>query len=181
VTGSTARARSFDQLAGMLVNWASRLAQFDAQLTVVAHDQDVRSTAAPRFQAGGDGLDQIHDGFAHQHPIAFTQVSHVDRPPFVQRPPDQLLNFGFVGHGGSPLVMALILCSHRPITIESSSVSPLPSVDWGFVGAIAPYLCPCRRDARPHGELLEHGIDKPADVKLTPAGLTRARERRSLA
>ena len=38
------------------------------------------------------------------------------------RPSDQLLNFGCVGHGGSPLLLALILCCHR-----SSLSSPFPS------------------------------------------------------
>ena len=89
---------------------------------MVAHDHDVPSTAGPRFQARRDRLDQIHDRIAHHHPIVFTQVSHVDRPRFVPRPSDQLLNFGCVGHGGSPLLLALILCCHR-----SSLSSPFPS------------------------------------------------------
>jgi len=89
---------------------------------MVAHDHDVPSTAGPRLQAGRDRLDQIHDRIAHHHPIVFTQVSHVDRPRFVPRPSDQLLNFGCVGHEGSPLLLALILCCHR-----SSLSSPFPS------------------------------------------------------
>jgi hypothetical protein len=46
-----------------------RLAQFDAQMMMVAHDHDVRSTAGPCLQAGRDGVNQIHDRFAHKHSI----------------------------------------------------------------------------------------------------------------
>jgi hypothetical protein len=40
-------------------------------------------------------------------------VSHVDRPRFFPRPFDQLLNFGLAGHGGSPVLLALILPYYR--------------------------------------------------------------------
>ena len=109
------------EAGGFECNHPSRLAQFDAQLMMVAHDHDVPSTAGPRLQAGRDRFDQIHDRIAHHYPIVFTQVSHIDRPRFVPRPSDQLLNFGCVGHGGSPCLLALILCCHR-----SSLSSPFP-------------------------------------------------------
>src|SRR3984885_10830031 len=109
------------EAGGFECNHPSRLAQFDAQLMMVAHDHDVPSTAGPRLQAGRDRFDQIHDRIAHHYSIVFTQVSHIDRPRFVPRPSDQLLNFGCVGHGGSPCLLALILCCHR-----SSLSSPFP-------------------------------------------------------
>jgi len=48
------------------------LAQFEAQLMMVAHDHDVRATAGPRLQTGRDTFNQIHDRFVHKHPIIFT-------------------------------------------------------------------------------------------------------------
>jgi hypothetical protein len=101
---------------------------------MVAHDHDVRSTAGPRLQAGRDGLDQIHDRFAHHYPIAFTQVSHVDRPRFIPRPPDQLLNFGFVGPDGSPPLLAPIFCSHRCVLSSPPSSLAAPVEGWAFCG-----------------------------------------------
>jgi hypothetical protein len=79
-TAKAYRCRISRHLAQRLTNaidrHPSRLAQFDAQLMMVAHDHDVPSTAGPRLQAGRDRLDQIHDRMAHHHPIVFTQVSH---------------------------------------------------------------------------------------------------------
>jgi hypothetical protein len=69
----------------------------DAQLIMFAHDQEVRSTGGPRFEAKEDGLDQVRDCFAYQHPVLFMNVSHVDRPPFVPRPPD-LASTDMTGH-----------------------------------------------------------------------------------
>jgi hypothetical protein len=39
---------------------------------MVAHDHDVRAKAGSRLQARRDGLNQIHNRFAHKHPIVFT-------------------------------------------------------------------------------------------------------------
>jgi hypothetical protein len=51
----------------------------------------------------------------------FTQVSHIDRPRFVPRPSDQLLNFGCVGHGGVTLPFGSDPLLSSFIAIESLS------------------------------------------------------------
>jgi hypothetical protein len=93
---------------------------------MVAHDHDLLSTAGPRLPAGRDGLDQIHDRFAHPLPFVFTKVPHVDRPRFVPRPPDQSLNISFVVHRGSP--------PHRD---DCTEVGNLPGV---FLDHFAPIV-----------------------------------------
>jgi hypothetical protein len=111
------------EAGGFECNHPSRLAQFDAQLMIDAHDHDVPSTAGPRLQEGEmasiestTALHTITRSCSLRCPMSIDRASSTPVRPVVEFWLRRRLGQSASicrRHGGSALPLALILYSQR--------------------------------------------------------------------